>query len=34
MNSTNPDVMIPEIGRVSIHNEGLALVKTWINEME
>ncbi|MFT6202865.1 MAG: putative repeat protein (TIGR03806 family) [Spirosomataceae bacterium] len=34
MNSTNPGVMMPEIGRVSIHSEGVALVKAWINEME
>jgi uncharacterized repeat protein (TIGR03806 family) len=34
MNSTNPGVMMPEIGRVSIHSEGVALIKAWINEME
>ncbi|SOE23872.1 conserved hypothetical protein, HNE_0200 family [Spirosomataceae bacterium TFI 002] len=34
MNSVNPGVMMPEIGRVSIHTEGVALVKEWINGME
>lgn len=34
MNSTNPGVMMPEIGRVSIHTEGVALIKDWINEMK
>lgn len=33
MNSTNPGIMMPEIGRVSIHKEGVALIKAWINEM-
>ncbi len=34
MNSTNPGVMMPEIGRVSIHTEGVELVKNWINAMK
>lgn len=34
MNSVNPGVMMPEIGRVSIHEEGVSLVKAWINEMK
>lgn len=34
MNSTNPGIMMPEIGRVSIHTEGVALVKEWIDAME
>ncbi len=34
MNSTNPGIMMPEIGRVSIHKEGVALVKEWINTLE
>lgn len=33
MNSTNPGVMMPEIGRVSIHKEGVEVVRKWINEM-
>lgn len=33
MNSTNPGIMMPEIGRVTIHKEGLEIINKWINEM-
>jgi uncharacterized repeat protein (TIGR03806 family) len=33
MNSLHPGVMMPEIGRVSIHKEGVALIKDWIDSM-
>jgi uncharacterized repeat protein (TIGR03806 family) len=34
MGSTDPGIMMPELGRKMVHKEGLALVKQWINEME
>lgn len=34
MESTDPGIMMPELGRKMVHKEGLALVKQWINEME
>lgn len=34
MESTDPGIMMPELGRKMVHKEGLALVKEWINEME
>ncbi len=34
MESTDPGIMMPELGRKMVHKEGLALVKDWINEME
>ena len=34
MNSTNPGIMMPEIGRVTVHQEGVELIKTWINSLE
>ena len=34
MNSTEPGVMMPELGRTSIHEEGLALIEEWIKQME
>lgn len=34
MNSTHPGVMMPEIGRVSIHKEGVALIEQWIDGLE
>jgi len=34
MESTDPGIMMPELGRKMVHKEGLALVKRWINEME
>jgi uncharacterized repeat protein (TIGR03806 family) len=32
--STEPGVMMPELGRKSIHKEGVALIKEWIEQME
>ena len=29
-NSTEPAVMMPELGRTMVHNEGLELIKEWI----
>lgn len=34
MASTNPAVMMPEIGRSTSHAEGVALVRFWIDSME
>lgn len=34
MNSANPGIMMPELGRKLIHNEGIALIRDWINSME
>lgn len=34
MNSTHPGVMMPEIGRVSIHKEGVDLISKWIDGLE
>ena len=34
MNSTAVGVAMPEIGRTSIHREGVELIRAWINEME
>jgi uncharacterized repeat protein (TIGR03806 family) len=34
MESTNPAVMMPEIGRSTAHAEGVALVRFWIDSME
>lgn len=33
MNSVEPGVMMPELGRVLVHEEGLAIVSAWINQM-
>jgi hypothetical protein len=33
MNSTNPGFMMPELGRKLIHEEGVALIREWINAM-
>ncbi len=33
MESTEPGVMMPELGRTSQHKEGLALITQWIKEM-
>lgn len=33
MNSNNPGIMMPEIGRTVIHEEGLALVREWIQNL-
>ena len=34
MNSTQPSVAMPEIGRVTIDKMGVALISDWINQME
>ncbi|MEK6475927.1 SO2930 family diheme c-type cytochrome [Catalinimonas sp. 4WD22] len=33
MNSTNPEVMMPELGRTLIHEEGVALIRNWIEQL-
>ena len=33
MDSNEPDVRMPEIGRSLIHDDGVALVREWINSM-
>jgi uncharacterized repeat protein (TIGR03806 family) len=34
MNSTEVDVRMPELGRTLIHEEGVALIRDWINAMK
>ncbi|MEM7371041.1 MAG: SO2930 family diheme c-type cytochrome [Bacteroidota bacterium] len=34
MESVDPGVMMPEVGRKLVHEEGLALIKDWIREMK
>jgi uncharacterized repeat protein (TIGR03806 family) len=34
MNSTDPEIMMPELGRRLIHTEAVALIKQWIAEMK
>ncbi len=34
LNNTKPDVMMPEIGRSTIHDEGVALIAAWISQMD
>jgi len=34
MNSTDPAVMMPELGRSLVHTEGLALIGKWIEQMK
>jgi uncharacterized repeat protein (TIGR03806 family) len=34
MNSTEIGVAMPELGRTSIHADGVALIRDWINQME
>lgn len=34
MNSTHPGIMMPEIGRVTIHKEGVKLISDWIDRMK
>lgn len=34
MDSTNPAIMMPEIGRSTRHDEGVALIRFWIDTME
>jgi hypothetical protein len=33
MESTDPGVMMPELGRKLIHKEGIELVREWIKRM-
>ncbi|MEY2792201.1 MAG: hypothetical protein RJA76_193 [Bacteroidota bacterium] len=33
MNSNDPGIMMPELGRKLIHKEGVELIKEWINKM-
>ena len=33
MNTTDPGFAMPEVGRGTIHKEGVALVSKWIKEM-
>jgi len=33
MNSTVPKIMMPELGRTTIHREGVALIREWIKSM-
>jgi uncharacterized repeat protein (TIGR03806 family) len=34
MKSTDPGIMMPELGRVTTHEEGVALVEKWIESLE
>lgn len=34
MASTDPGIMMPEVGRTMVHEEGLALIRDWINQMK
>ncbi len=34
MNTTDPGFAMPEVGRVTIHKEGVALISKWIKEMK
>jgi len=34
MESTDPGVMMPELGRKLVHKEGVELVKEWIKKMK
>ncbi|NMM47209.1 SO2930 family diheme c-type cytochrome [Marinigracilibium pacificum] len=34
MNSDKPEIMMPELGRSLIHQEGVELIKAWIKEMD
>lgn len=34
MNSKDPGIMMPEIGRSLIHDEGIAIIEAWINSIE
>lgn len=34
MNSDDPEIMMPELGRRLIHTEAVALIKQWISEMK
>src|SRR5262249_34263191 len=34
MNSNGPKIMMPELGRTIVHEEGVALIREWIRRME
>jgi hypothetical protein len=34
MESTDPGVMMPEVGRTLVHEEGVALVRQWVAALE
>ncbi|MEQ8746237.1 SO2930 family diheme c-type cytochrome [Pyruvatibacter sp.] len=34
MDSDDPGIMMPELGRTTIHHEGVALIREWIAQME
>ncbi|WP_373400054.1 hypothetical protein V8V91_10810 [Algoriphagus halophilus] len=34
MNSTEVGIAMPELGRTTIHQEGVALIRDWINSMD
>ncbi|MBR9824548.1 MAG: hypothetical protein GYB36_01950 [Alphaproteobacteria bacterium] len=34
MDSTEPDVMMPEIGRSTVHHEGVELIRAWIESLD
>lgn len=34
MKSTNPGTMMPELGRSTVHTEGVALMDAWINQLD
>jgi|TARA_B110000879_G_scaffold172562_1_gene224163 hypothetical protein len=34
MASINPGEMMPELGRILVHNEGVALISDWIRKMK
>lgn len=34
LQSTDPGVMMPEVGRTTVHDEALTLLRDWVNELE
>ena len=32
--STDPGIMMPELGRTMVHKEGLELIRNWIESMD
>jgi hypothetical protein len=34
MKSDDPGIMMPEIGRTVVHDEGVALIKDWIKNLD
>jgi uncharacterized repeat protein (TIGR03806 family) len=34
MQSTDPGIMMPELGRVTVHEEGVALIRKWISGLD